>query len=210
MMMTTGQGKKVSDNSTHPRSMAQRGLTLIEALFWIGGFGIVVAGVIAAASGLFTGLGAGDLDRTFSTVKSEIENNLYAGEATYGNASMLTVLNQSGALPDNWEIDGGGVASIPGGLQARVDGNGQIYSMSVAPLDEGVCAQFVAGLDGQGWNGVDVATGTATPQTSGPDTGTSNINGAVTDGLRVTNISPADAAAACDGGNAAVTVTGGR
>ena len=199
-----------TNNHTIATLRREKGLTLIEALFWVGGFGIVVAGVVAAAGGLFTGLDSGNLNRTFGTLKSEIENNLYAGEATYGTSSMLQVLNQSGSLPDNWELDGSGTATIPGGVQMSVDGNGQTYSMSVAPLDEGVCSQFVGGLDEQGWNGVNVGTGSGTPESSGPAVGATDISGATTDGLRVNTISPADAAGACAGGNAVVTVTGGR
>lgn len=184
------------------RAATKRGLTLIEALLFLGIAAIVIVGAVILYNNSSNSARTNDALTQIQAYSTGIKG-LHSGSSNYGTTTLVAAAINGGVAPRN-AINGTALVNPWGGI-TTIMGQGASFRISMAGVPQDSCVRMVtAGLMTTG--GIyAIRTGsnsgavgsTATPVAPTAHAATAN-NGAF---VATTNPTPAMAAAACSSGS---------
>lgn len=130
-------------NRTNCPARRQRGVSLLEAIAYLGVAATIIVGAVALLTNAFSGARANRAQEELTAISTGVKRLFMSQAGAYGTASLNETLASAKIFPSTLAVSGTDVLNAWNGAVA-VTGNTTVFDISYANVPQEVCIELVS------------------------------------------------------------------
>jgi uncharacterized protein with beta-barrel porin domain len=130
-------------NQTSSRISRQRGVSLLEAVAYLGVAATIIVGAVALLTNAFSGARANRAQEELTAISTGVKRLFMSQAGAYGTVNLNEILASAKVFPSTLAVAGADVLNAWNGA-VSVTGNTAVFNISYANVPQEVCIELLA------------------------------------------------------------------